>query len=193
MFSRKYLSNTAVNIPLPTHTPKQTSGVATGSIKNARKIRRKLDSRCCWQISPKAVWRAMIHTKCRDECTKQIPDARIGTRHTYRQLIGSEGCVPEMCIHSCYPQHIICYSSQLKAYMYLLTRYTFNIHIIQFNIHIIHFWIGSVCPSGRYIHIIHFWIDSVSQSGRYILSSSECTHKAIHQMVHKDLCPSSWS
>ena len=98
MFSRKYLSNTAVNIPFPTHTPKQTSGVATGSIKNARKIRRKLDSRCCWQISPKAVWRAMIHTKCRDECTKQIPDARIGTRHTYRQLIGSEGGVPEMCI-----------------------------------------------------------------------------------------------
>ena len=29
MFSRKYLSNTAVNIPFPTHTPKQTSGVAT--------------------------------------------------------------------------------------------------------------------------------------------------------------------
>ena len=111
MFSRKYLSNTAVNIPFPTHTPKQTSGVATGSIKNARKIRRKLDSRCCWQISPKAVWRAMIHTKCRDECTKQIPDARIGTRHTYRQLIGSEGGVPEMCIPS-YLQYVIWYISQ---------------------------------------------------------------------------------
>ena len=186
MFSRKYLSNTAVNIPFPTHTPKQTSGVATGSIKNARKIRRKLDSRCCWQISPKAVWRAMIHTKCRDECTKQIPDARIGTRHTYRQLIGSEGGVPEMCIPSCYPQHIICYSSQLKAYMYLLTRYTFNIHITHLRIEI-------VCPSSRYIRIIYFWIESVSQSGRYILSSSECTHKAIHQMVHMDLCLDSWS
>ena len=111
MFSRKYLSNTAVNIPFPTLTPKQTSGVATGSIKNARKIRRKLDSRCCWQISPKAVWRAMIHTKCRDECTKQIPDARIGTRHTYRQLIGSEGGVPEMCIPS-YLQYVIWYISQ---------------------------------------------------------------------------------
>ena len=171
MFSRKYLSNTAVNIPFPTLTPKQTSGVATGSIKNARKIRRKLDSRCCWQISPKAVWRAMIHTKCRDECTKQIPDARIGTRHTYRQLIGSEG----VCQKCAYPAaYNILYDTVLNESVYvsahqIYIQYTYytllNRKCMSIRqIHTYYTLLNRQCISIWQIHIVQFWMHSQSYS-----------------------------